>query len=64
MVDWVEVVWGGGFVLFGGNVIVGMVNIIIKDFIDNIFEVGINLVLINGEMFEYMLFVNGIIVDE
>lgn len=64
MVDRVEVVRGGGSVLFGGNAIAGTVNIITKDPVENSFEIGMNQALINGEASDRTLNVNGSIVSE
>lgn len=49
MVDRIEVVRGGGSVMYGGNAIAGTVNIITKDPFENSFEAGINQSFINGE---------------
>lgn len=48
MIDRVEVVRGGGSVLFGGNAIAGTVNILTKDPINNEFELHLNESFING----------------
>jgi outer membrane receptor for ferrienterochelin and colicins len=64
MVDQIEVVRGGGSVMFGGNGIAGTVNIITKDPIQNNFEVGINQALINGEASDRTINFNGSIVSE
>lgn len=48
MVDRIEVVRGGGSVMYGGNGIAGTVNIITKDPFENCFEVGLNQSLIAG----------------
>jgi outer membrane receptor for ferrienterochelin and colicins len=42
MVERIEVVKGGGSVLYGGNAIAGTVNIITKEPIDNTFNIGFN----------------------
>jgi len=47
MVERIEIIRGGGSVLFGGNAIAGTVNIITKDPIQNSFEVGFNQSFIN-----------------
>lgn len=64
MVDRVEVVRGGGSVLYGGNAIAGTVNIITKDPVENSFEIGINQALINGEGSDRTMNVNGSVVSE
>ena len=63
MVERVEVVKGGGSVLYGGNAIAGTVNIITKDPIDNSFEVGYNHSIINGDTPDRTISFNGSIVD-
>jgi outer membrane receptor for ferrienterochelin and colicins len=64
MVDRIEVVRGGGSVMYGGNAIAGTVNIITKDPFENTFEVGINQSLINGEASDRSVNFNGSIVSE
>lgn len=64
MVERIEVVRGGGSVMFGGNGIAGTVNIITKDPIENTFEVGINQALINGEASDRSIHINGSLVSE
>lgn len=64
MVDQIEVVRGGGSVMYGGNAIAGTVNIITKDPIENTFEVGINQSFINGESPDRTVNFNGSIVSE
>ena len=64
MVDRIEVVRGGGSVMFGGNAIAGTVNIITKDPSENNFEVGINQSFINGEVPDRVVNFNGSIVSE
>lgn len=64
MVDRIEVVRGGGSVLYGGNAIAGTVNIITKDPIENSFEVGINQSFVNMESSDRALTINGSIVSE
>lgn len=64
MVDRVEVVRGGGSVLYGGNAIAGTVNIITKDPVENSFDLGINQALINGEASDRTLNINGSIVSK
>lgn len=64
MVDRIEVVRGGGSVLYGGNAIAGTVNIITKNPIQNSYEVGLNHGLINGEAADRTLSFNGSLVSE
>lgn len=64
MIDRVEVVRGGGSVMFGGNAIAGTVNIITKDPMQNGFEVGVNQGLINGEASDRSVNFNGSIVSD
>ncbi len=64
MVDRIEVVRGGGSVMYGGNAIAGTVNIITKDPVENTFEVGINQSLINGEASDRTVIFNGALVSE
>lgn len=64
MVDRVEVVRGGGSVLYGGNAIAGTVNIITKDPVENSFELGLNQAFINGEASDRTININGSIVSE
>lgn len=64
MVDRVEVVRGGGSVLYGGNAIAGTVNIITKDPVENSFELGFNQAFINGESSDRTININGSIVSE
>ncbi len=64
MVDRIEVVRGGGSVLYGGNAIAGTVNIITKDPFENTFEVGVNQSFINAEASDRTVNFNGAIVSE
>ena len=64
MVDRIEVVRGGGSVMYGGNAIAGTVNILTKDPFENTYEVGINQSLINGEASDRTVNFNGSIVSE
>lgn len=64
MVDRIEVVRGGGSVMYGGNAIAGTVNIITKDPFENTFEVGVNQALINGESSDRTFNFNGSVVSE
>lgn len=64
MVDRIEVVRGGGSVMYGGNAIAGTVNIITKNPFENTFEVGVNQSLINGEASDRTVNFNGSVVSE
>lgn len=64
MIDRVEVVKGGGSVLYGGNAIGGTVNIITKDPLENTFEAGINQSMINGEASDRAFNFNGTLVSD
>ncbi len=64
MVDRIEVVRGGGSVLFGGNAIAGTVNIITKDPLENAFEVGINQAFTNLETSDRTMTFNASLVSE
>jgi len=64
MVDKIEVVRGGGSVLYGGNAIAGTVNIITKDPVKNSFEAGINQSFTNFEEPDRTVTINGAIVGE
>jgi outer membrane receptor for ferrienterochelin and colicins len=64
MVDRIEVVRGGGSVMYGGNAIAGTVNIITKDPIENTFEVGLNQAFVNGEAPDRTVNFNGSVVSE
>lgn len=64
MVDKIEVVRGGGSVMYGGNAIAGTVNIITKDPMENAFEVGFNQSFINFEASDRTVNFNGSIVSK
>lgn len=64
MIDRIEVVKGGGSVLYGGNAIGGTVNIITKDPTSNSFELGLNQAFTNMEGSDRTLNANGSIVSE
>ena len=64
MVDKIEVVRGGGSVLYGGNAIAGTVNIITKDPIENSFEAGINQSFVNAETPDRTITFNGSLVSD
>lgn len=64
MVDQIEVVRGGGSVLFGANAIGGTVNIITKAPQFNSYEVGSNLGTIDGKSNDYNMYFNTSIVSK
>ena len=64
MVDRIEVVRGGGSVMYGGNAIAGTVNIITKDPMENSFEVGLNQSFINAETPDRTVNFNGSIISK
>jgi outer membrane receptor for ferrienterochelin and colicins len=64
MVDRIEILRGGGSVMYGGNAISGTVNIITKDPFKNTFEVGLNQAFINGEAPDRTVNFNGSVVSE
>ena len=64
MVDRIEIVRGGGSVLFGSNAIAGTVNVITKDPIFNSFEVGLNQSFTNFENSDRTLTFNASLVSE
>ena len=64
MVDRIEVVRGGGSVMYGGSAIAGTVNIITKDPFENSFEVGFNQAFVNGETPDRTLNFNGSVISE
>lgn len=64
MVDRVEVVRGGGSVLYGGNAIAGTINIITKDPVKNSFEAGINQSFTNFETPDRTITFNGSVVSK
>lgn len=64
MVDKIEVMRGGGSVLYGGNAIAGTVNIITKDPIQNSFEAGINQSFTNFQTPDRTITFNGAVVSD
>lgn len=64
MVEKIEVVRGGGSVLYGGNAIAGTVNIITKDPIRNSFEAGVNQSFTNMDASDRSINFNGAIVAD
>lgn len=63
MVERVEVVRGGGSVLYGGNAIAGTVNVITRDPLLNTMEVGLNQAFTNGTAPDRTLTLNGTVVS-
>jgi outer membrane receptor for ferrienterochelin and colicins len=64
MVDRIEVVRGGGSVLYGGNAIAGTINIITKDPFQNSFEVGMNQSFINMQASDRTFTFNAALVND
>ena len=64
MIDRIEVVRGGGSVMYGGSAIAGTVNIITKDPFENSFEVGFNQAFVNGETPDRTVNFNGSVISE
>ncbi len=64
MVDRIEVVRGGGSVMYGGNAIAGTVNIITKDPTENTFDIGVNQGLIDGQASDRTVSFNGSMVSD
>ncbi|MCL3781537.1 TonB-dependent receptor [Prolixibacteraceae bacterium JC049] len=64
MIERVEVIRGGGSVLFGSNAIAGTVNIITKDPVTNSYEVSSNWGLIDGSKSDRVLSFNSSLVND
>ncbi len=64
MVDRIEVVRGGGSVVYGGNAIAGTVNIITKKPKENLWEFSSNTALIGGRTIDQTLSANASIVSD
>lgn len=64
MIDRIEVVRGGGSVMYGGSAIAGTVNIITKDPFENSFEVGFNQAFVNGETPDRTVNFNSSVISE
>lgn len=64
MVDRVEVIRGGGSVMYGGNAIAGTLNIITKEPVENAFDVAINQSYIKGGVPERTVNLTGSIVSD
>jgi outer membrane receptor for ferrienterochelin and colicins len=64
MVERVEVVRGGGSVLYGGNAIAGTVNVITKEPTENTFEIGSNYALTGMKQPDFTLHASGALVSE
>ncbi len=63
IVERVEVVRGGGSALYGSNAIGGTINIITKEPVDNSWQVGSNLSLIDGQSIDKSINYNGTVVS-
>lgn len=63
MIDRVEVIRGGGSVMYGGNAIAGTVNIITKDPLFHSFEFGSNIALIDGNSPDFTMTANTALVS-
>ncbi len=64
MIERIEVVRGGGSALFGGSAIAGTVNIITKDPLNNTYQVGSNIGMIDKETSDISLTFNTSLVSE
>jgi outer membrane receptor for ferrienterochelin and colicins len=64
MIERIEVVRGGGSSLYGSNAIAGTINIITKDPIENSFEINSHLGLIDGNVPDKALTLNGTVLSE
>jgi outer membrane receptor for ferrienterochelin and colicins len=64
MIDRVEVMRGGGSVLFGGNAIAGTINIITKDPIENGWSAGSTYALTHFSKPDYYGYLNGSVVSK
>ncbi|MDR7131246.1 outer membrane receptor for ferrienterochelin and colicins [Algoriphagus sp. 4150] len=64
MVERIEVVRSGGSALFGSNAIAGTINIITKDPVENLWEIGSNFAIIGGKALDNSVNFNGSFVSE
>ncbi|MEM9296944.1 MAG: TonB-dependent receptor [Bacteroidota bacterium] len=64
IVERVEVVRSGGSALYGSNAIAGTVNVITREPVENTWQIGSNLALIDGDAFDRTVNFNGSIVSE
>lgn len=64
IVERVEVVRGGGSALYGSNAIAGTINIITKEPVENSWQVGSNLSLIDGQSLDQSVNYNGTVVSQ
>ena len=64
MVDRIEIVKGGGSLMYGGNAIAGTINIITKKPTENSFEILNNYASINGEAPDEIIQYNGSLVSK
>lgn len=64
MVDRIEVVRSGGSALYGSNAIAGTINVITKEPVENLWQVGTTISLIDGQSWDKTVDFNSSIVDE
>ncbi|HZH55323.1 MAG TPA: TonB-dependent receptor [Sphingobacteriaceae bacterium] len=64
MVDRIEVVRSGGSALYGSNAIAGTINVITKEPVENLWQIGTTMSLIDGQSWDKTLDFNSSIVDE
>ncbi|MGF1534543.1 MAG: TonB-dependent receptor domain-containing protein [Bernardetiaceae bacterium] len=64
MIDRVEVIRGGGSVLYGGNAIAGTVNVLTRKPTENSFSAGLNYALLDGSTPDRTLTLNGTWIGE
>lgn len=64
IVERIEVVRSGGSALFGSNAIAGTINIITKDPVENLWEIGSNFASIDGQSSDNTVNFNGSLVSE
>lgn len=64
MVDRIEVVRSGGSALYGSNAIAGTINVITKEPVENLWQIGTTMSLIDGQSWDKTLDFNTSIVDE
>lgn len=63
MIERVEVMRGGGSALYGANAIAGTINIITKEPLNNLFQIGHNITAIGGNAYDNTTSVNASIVN-
>ena len=64
VVDRIEVVRSGGSALYGSNAIAGTINVITKEPVENLWQIGTTMSLIDGQSWDKTLDFNSSIVDE